>query len=94
VPGLGVNVGCGAAPALAAVLGEGGPGAEAGAPSRLVRVARRRAEPVLAMQAVTDGLARLFGPDAPWLKSLRNAGLAAVDRMPAVKRLLAQPALR
>jgi ubiquinone biosynthesis UbiH/UbiF/VisC/COQ6 family hydroxylase len=92
--GQGVNLGFGDAQALAAVLAERGPVADAGAPILLERFARRRAEPVLAMQAVTDGLARLFGPDAPWLKSLRNAGLAAVDRMPAVKRLLAQPALR
>jgi ubiquinone biosynthesis UbiH/UbiF/VisC/COQ6 family hydroxylase len=92
--GQGVNLGFGDAQALAAVLAERGPVADAGAPVLLERFARRRVEPVLAMQTVTDGLARLFGPDAPWLKSLRNAGLAAVDRMPAVKRLLAQPALR
>ena len=46
------------------------------------------------MQAVTDGLARLFGPSGPWLRTLRNAGLSAVDRLPALKRILAQPALR
>jgi 2-polyprenyl-6-methoxyphenol hydroxylase-like FAD-dependent oxidoreductase len=46
------------------------------------------------MQAVTDGLARLFGPNTPWLKALRNAGLSAVDRLPLLKRVLAQPALR
>jgi 2-polyprenyl-6-methoxyphenol hydroxylase-like FAD-dependent oxidoreductase len=46
------------------------------------------------MQAVTDGLVRLFGPRTPWLRTLRNAGLAAVDRLPMVKRALAQPALR
>jgi len=92
--GQGVNLGFGDAQALAAVLAERGPVADAGAPVLLERFARRRAEPVLAMQTVTDGLAQLFGRDSPWLKSLRNAGLAAVDRIPAVKRLLAQPALR
>jgi 2-polyprenylphenol 6-hydroxylase len=92
--GQGVNLGFGDAQALATVLAERGPVADAGAPILLERFARRRAEPVLAMQTVTDGLAQLFGRDSPWLKSLRNAGLAAVDRMPAVKRLLAQPALR
>jgi 2-polyprenyl-6-methoxyphenol hydroxylase-like FAD-dependent oxidoreductase len=51
-------------------------------------------EPVLAMQLVTDGLARLFGPPSPWLSAIRNAGMAAVDRVPLVKRALAQPALR
>lgn len=92
--GQGVNLGFGDAQALAAVLAERGPVADAGAPILLERFARRRAEPVLAMQTVTDGLAQLFGRDSPWLRSLRNAGLAAVDRMPAVKRFLAQPALR
>jgi 2-octaprenylphenol hydroxylase len=48
----------------------------------------------MAMQAVTDGLARLFGTSRPWLRILRNAGLSAVDRLPVVKRVLAQPALR
>lgn len=92
--GQGVNLGFGDAQALAAVLTDRGPVADAGAAILLERYARRRAEPVLAMQAVTDGLARLFGMPAPWLKALRNAGLSAVDRLPVVKRALAQPALR
>ena len=92
--GQGVNLGFGDAQMLAAVLAERGPVADAGAPILLERYARRRAEPVLAMQAVTDGLARLFGPPTPWLKSLRNAGISAVDRLPLLKRALAQPALR
>ena len=78
----------------AQVLAERGPVADPGAPILLSRYARRRAEPVLAMQAVTDGLARLFGPPQPWLAALRNAGMAAVDRLPILKRALAQPALR
>ena len=73
---------------------ERGPVIDPGAPVLLERFARRRAEPVLAMQTVTDGLVRLFGPTTPWLKLLRNAGLTAVDRLPILKRMLAQPALR
>jgi len=92
--GQGVNLGFGDAQALATVLAERGPVDDAGAPILLERYARRRAEPVLAMQAVTDGLARLFGPSTPWLKTLRNAGISAVDRLPLLKRALAQPALR
>ena len=65
-----------------------GPSHDPGAPILLERFARRRAEPVLAMQTVTDGLARLFGPTNPWLKTLRNAGLTAVDRLPVLKRAL------
>ena len=60
---------------------------DAGAPLLLERYARRRAEPVLAMQAVTDGLARLFGAAARrGCAALRNAGMAAVDRLPCLKR--------
>lgn len=92
--GQGVNLGFGDAEALAAVMAERGPVTDPGAPVLLTRYARRRAEPVLAMHAVTDGLARLFGASAPWLRVLRNAGLSAVDRLPLVKRALAQPALR
>ena len=92
--GQGVNLGFGDAEALAAVMAERGPVADPGAPVLLTRYARRRAEPVMAMQAVTDGLARLFRTPAPWLRALRNAGLSAVDRLPILKRALAQPALR
>ena len=92
--GQGVNLGFGDAQALAGVLAERGPVGDAGAPILLERFARRRAEPVLAMHTVTDGLVRLFGPRTPWLRALRNAGLSAVDRLPMIKRALAQPALR
>jgi ubiquinone biosynthesis UbiH/UbiF/VisC/COQ6 family hydroxylase len=92
--GQGVNLGFGDAQALSNVLANGGPVGDAGAPILLERFARRRAEPVLAMHTVTDGLVRMFGPRTPWLKTLRNAGLFAVDRLPMIKRALAQPALR
>jgi 2-octaprenyl-6-methoxyphenol hydroxylase len=92
--GQGVNLGFGDAEALSTVLAERGPVRDPSAPILLERYARRRAEPVLAMQMVTDGLVRLFGPNAAWAKSVRNLGLAAVDRLPLLKRALAQPALR
>lgn len=92
--GQGVNLGFGDAQALATVLAERGPVADAGAPVLLERYARRRAEPVLAMHAVTDGLARLFGARNPLLRTLRNAGLSAVDRLPIIKHALSQAALR
>jgi ubiquinone biosynthesis UbiH/UbiF/VisC/COQ6 family hydroxylase len=92
--GQGVNLGFGDAQALATVLAERGPVADPGAPILLERYARRRALPVFAMQAVTDGLARMFGPGSPWLRALRNTGMSALDRLPVLKRALAQPALR
>jgi len=92
--GQGVNLGFGDARVLAHLIADRGPIGDPGAPILLSRYAQRRVEPVLAMQVVTDGLARLFGPPSPWLSAVRNAGMAAVDRLPFLKRALAQPALR
>ena len=92
--GQGVNLGFGDAEALATVLRERGPVADPGAMILLDRYARRRSEPVLAMQTVTDRLARLFGSPVPWQKTVRNLGMAAVERLPVAKRLLARSALR
>ena len=92
--GQGVNLGFGDVEALAAVLRERGPVADAGAPLLLERYARRRAGPVHAMQTATDALAHLFRIRTPWVRSARNLGLSAVERMPSARRLLAQSALR
>ena len=61
----------------------------------LARYARRRVEPVLG----DAGGHRRPGPAVraaarPGSSALRNAGMAAVDRIPFLKRALAQPALR
>jgi 2-octaprenyl-6-methoxyphenol hydroxylase len=92
--GQGVNLGFSDAAALASTLGMRGPVGDAGAAILLERYARRRAGPVLAMQAVSDGLVRLFDVRASWLRALRNRGMSAVDAIGPLKRLLAQPALR
>jgi ubiquinone biosynthesis UbiH/UbiF/VisC/COQ6 family hydroxylase len=92
--GQGVNLGFGDAQALAAVESARGAVADAGAPILLERYALRRAAPVAAMQAVTDGLARLFGSKAPGFAILRNLGLTAVSKFPTLRQALAQPALR
>lgn len=92
--GQGLNLGFGDAAVLARVLAARGPVDDAGSALLLERYARLRAEPVLAMQTVTDGLTRLFGVDRRWLARLRNGGMATVERFPGLKRALAQPALR
>ncbi|MFI4923527.1 MAG: FAD-dependent monooxygenase [Vicinamibacteria bacterium] len=92
--GQGVNLGFGDAEVLSTVLADRGPVHDAGAPVLLERYARRRAAPVAAMQAVTDGLARLFGSRLPSVATLRNLGLAAVSKLPPLRAVLAQPALR
>lgn len=90
--GQGVNLGFGDAAALAGVLAQRGPLADAGAAILLERYARRRALPVLAMQLVTDGLARMF--DTPALNTLRNRGMRAVGSFSPLRRLLASAPLR
>jgi len=92
--GQGVNLGFGDAQVLAAVLADRGPVHDPGAPVLIERYARRRAAPVAAMQAVTDGLSRLFGSGLPSVATLRNLGLAAVSKLPPLRDALAQPALR
>ena len=92
--GQGVNLGFGDAQALSAILAGRGVVADAGAGVLLERYARRRAGPVLAMQAVTDGLQRLFELRTPGFSLLRNHGMRAVDAIAPLKRLLALPALR
>ena len=89
--GQGVNLGFGDAQALATVIAERGPIDDAGTPILLERYARRRAEPVFAVQTVTDGLARLFGARAPWVARLRNLGLGG-RRPPADRQASARAA--
>jgi ubiquinone biosynthesis UbiH/UbiF/VisC/COQ6 family hydroxylase len=59
----------------------------------LRRFERMRAEPIALMRAATDGLARLFSVDDPLARLVRNAGLAALDRISPLKSLLIRQAL-
>ena len=92
--GQGLNLGLADAQALAAILSDRGPIADCGTDLLLQRYVRARAEAVLAMHTLTDGLSRLYQAHDPLSSFARNQGLAAVDRLGALKRLLAQPALR
>jgi 2-octaprenyl-6-methoxyphenol hydroxylase len=47
----------------------------------------------LALAAVTDGLNRLFSNSLPPVRLARDVGLAAVNRLPSVKRLLMRDAM-
>ena len=47
----------------------------------------------LAVAAVTDGLNRLFSNDAAPVRLARDLGLAAVERMPALKRFFMRTAM-
>lgn len=90
--GQGLNIGLQDARVLADVIGRREPGRDPGDPALLRRYERRRAEPILAMDFMVDGLYRLFR--APGAGRLRNAGLNLTGRVPVLKNLLMRHAMR
>lgn len=90
--GQGVNLGFADAQVLANVLAARGP-RDCGDAYLLRRYARARREEILAMQVVTDGLQRLFLAPQPVVGWVRNAGLAATNRLPWLKQQLLKQAL-
>lgn len=90
--GQGVNLGFADAQALAAILTERGL-RDCGDVYLLRRYARARREEILAMQLVTDGLQNLFNRSRPMLGWVRNAGLAATNRLTWLKQQLLKQAL-
>ena len=92
--GQGVNLGFGDARALAAVLQDSAARRDPGDYSLLRRFERSRAEDILAMRLVTDGLQRLFSRRQPWVARLRNLGLNLTDAVPVIKTVLARRAMR
>jgi 2-polyprenyl-6-methoxyphenol hydroxylase-like FAD-dependent oxidoreductase len=91
--GQGVNLGFGDARVLAETLAAREPFRDCGDRVLMRRFQRSRAESVLAMRTVTDGLATLFGlPGAPAAR-VRNMGLSLTDRLAPVKNLLVRHAI-
>ncbi|GHB14517.1 UbiH/UbiF/VisC/COQ6 family ubiquinone biosynthesis hydroxylase [Salinicola rhizosphaerae] len=68
-------------------------GAEPGDPRIMARYERRRRSENAAMLAAMQGFQRLFGSRQPALRLARNWGLAGLDRLSPVKRLLIRQAL-
>ncbi len=68
-------------------------GLDIGEAGLLRQYQRRRQVDTLLLAAVTDGLNRLFSNDLPPLRLVRDLGLAAVDRLPPVKRFLMRDAM-
>src|SRR6266702_271114 len=88
--GQGVNLGLGDAHSLAELLrGASDPG------DRLLlrRYERARAEDILALRWVTDGLFRLFDANHRVAARIRNVGLNLTNSNPAAKGLLARRAM-
>ncbi|MCR4305215.1 MAG: hypothetical protein NUV63_13515 [Gallionella sp.] len=63
--------------------------------ARLLRsYERKRKEDIYTMQAATYGLKHLFNNGIPLLRTLRNAGLAATNRLTPLKKMLVQHTLK
>ncbi len=90
--GQGLNLGLGDVEALIEVLRGREAFRSVGEPRVLARYRRARAEPVLAMSLVTDGLHRLFGAECAPIAWARNEGMRLVDRAPFIKRQLIRAA--
>ncbi|MGQ0547644.1 MAG: FAD-dependent monooxygenase [Betaproteobacteria bacterium] len=92
--GQGLNLGLQDARALAEALAGREPGRDPGELRLLRRYERARAEPILAMDSVVDGLHGLFGTDNALVARLRNAGLNLTERLPVLKNVLVRQAMR
>jgi ubiquinone biosynthesis UbiH/UbiF/VisC/COQ6 family hydroxylase len=91
--GQGVNLGFGDARDLAQVLLQREVFRDPGEIRLLRRYERARAEDILALAWVTDGLQRLFAAPGGVAAKLRNAGLNFTDALPVLKNLLIRRAL-
>jgi 2-octaprenyl-6-methoxyphenol hydroxylase len=68
-------------------------GEDPGAPALLAQYQRQRRPDNLAMLAATDALDRLFSNDNPAIRLARDVGIAAVHRLPPVKRFFMRRAM-
>lgn len=94
IAGQGLNLGFRDADVLAGLVLEAlAAGEDPGAAAPLARYQRRRRPDNLAMLAATDVLDRLFSSDSRALRLMRDLGIAAVDRMPRLKRAFIRAAM-
>jgi 2-octaprenyl-6-methoxyphenol hydroxylase len=94
IAGQGLNIGIRDIAALAEIVIDARRlGLDIGDPSLLERYERWRRADALLLAAVTDGLNRLFSNTIAPVKLARDVGLAMVNRLPPLKRLLMQHAM-
>jgi 2-octaprenyl-6-methoxyphenol hydroxylase len=94
IAGQGLNLGFRDAIALADLLiAAAEAGDDLGAPALLRRYQARRRPDNLLMLAATDALDRLFSTGNPAVRLVRGLGIAAVHRMPGVKRAFMRQAM-
>ena len=91
--GQGLNLGLQDVRVLAQVLAGREPLRDPGDLRLLRRYERARAEPILAMDALIDGLFSLFSAGNPLVLRLRNAGLNLTDRVAVLKNILVRQAM-
>jgi 2-octaprenylphenol hydroxylase len=91
--GQGVNTGFRDARQLAQILADRGAQNDCGDGQLLRRYERKRKEDIYTMQTATYGLKHLFNNDIPLLRSVRNLGLDATNRLIPLKKMLMQHAL-
>ena len=92
--GQGLNLGLGDVEALVDTIANRESFRGPGDPILLRRYQRVRAEPVLAMRLVTDGLFHLFESQQAPLVWLRNVGMNVAEKLPFIKRNLIAGASR
>ena len=92
--GQGLNLGLGDVQALVDTVAARESFRSPGDPMVLRRYRRLRAEPVMAMRLVTDGLARLFDIQHAPVVRLRNMGMNLAEKLPFIKRQLIAGASR
>ena len=94
IAGQGLNLGLRDAIALADLLiGAHGRGEDLGSDALLARYQRARRVDVVSMLAATDALDRLFSTNNPVVRLARGLGIAAVHRMPRLKRAFMMQAM-
>lgn len=94
IAGQGLNLGFRDAAALARLVVEAHwNGGDVGAPNLLARYQRERRPDNLMMLTATDALDRLFSNDNPLIRLARDAGIAAVHRLPPLKRAFMRTAM-
>ena len=94
ISGQGLNLGFRDAIVLADLLIEAvAAGQDPGDPTLLARYQRARRPDNMLMLGMTDGLDRLFSSDNRLLRLARDVGIAAVHRMPPLKRMFMRQAM-
>lgn len=94
IAGQGLNLGFRDAAQLADLVAEAvATGADPGSPALLARYQAARRPDAMLMLGATHALERLFGNDLAPIRLARRVGIAAVDRLPGLKRAFAARAM-